>query len=150
MELRDAVVSDIDELVGLLALLFIQEHEFEPDADLQRQGLKRIIADRAVGTILVAVKNRRIVGMVGILYTVSTALGSRVALLEDMVVLPAVRGRGVGTALLHAAVDRCRAEGCRRITLLTDYDNHAAHRFYLSGGFEESSMTVYRRRVTVS
>ncbi|MGQ0672875.1 MAG: GNAT family N-acetyltransferase, partial [Hyphomicrobium sp.] len=37
-----------------------------------------------------------------------------------------------------------RADGCRRITLLTDGDNAAAHRFYERAGFTRSAMVPYR------
>ena len=41
-----------------------------------------------------------------------------------------VRGQGVGSALLAAAEDRARGEGCRRIWLVTSNDNLDALRFY--------------------
>jgi len=74
----------------------------------------------------------------------STALGGRVALLEDMVVRPDARGRGAGSLLLRAAVEFARAAGCLRITLLTDADNAAAQRFYARHGFGQSAMIPMR------
>jgi ribosomal protein S18 acetylase RimI-like enzyme len=68
--------------------------------------------------------------MVSLLYTVSTYLGGRVALLENMVVDPARRGRGYGRELLRSAIEHAQKAGCRRITLLTDEDNAAARTFY--------------------
>jgi ribosomal protein S18 acetylase RimI-like enzyme len=44
-------------------------------------------------------------------------------------------GRGVGTALIGAAVDRARAAGCSRIWLITTNDNLGALRFYQRRGF---------------
>ena len=79
-----------------------------------------------------------------LLYTVSTALGARVALLEDMVVAPDARGAGVGSALLAHAISFARKQGCRRITLLTDGANDAAQRFYARQGFGPSSMVPMR------
>jgi GNAT superfamily N-acetyltransferase len=43
--------------------------------------------------------------MVNILYTVSTALGERVGVLEDFVVLPKYRNDGVGLELLSYALN---------------------------------------------
>jgi GNAT superfamily N-acetyltransferase len=82
--------------------------------------------------------------MVGLLFTVSTALGARVAWLEDMVVAPEARGRGIGGALVDAALAQARAAGCRRVTLLTDADNADAHRFYRRHGFAASPMRPFR------
>ena len=145
---RTAAPADIDALVGLLAVLFAQEAEFQPDADAQRRGLTRLLDAPDSGVILVAELDGAVVGMVSLLYLVSTALGARVALLEDMVVSAEQRGAGIGTGLLAAAVERCRVEGCRRITLLTDGDNHRAQRLYEGAGFGRSSMGVFRMGIS--
>jgi GNAT superfamily N-acetyltransferase len=139
-----ATAADIPALCELLALLFAQEAEFTPDPQAQRRGLARIVEDPAVGTILVAREEGAVVGMVNLLYTVSTALGERVALLEDMVVAPPARGRGVGSELLREAIAHASAEGCKRITLLTDGANEAAQRFYGRHGFAPSGMMPMR------
>ncbi len=61
-----------------------------------------------------------------------------------MVVQSAARGRGVGTMLLQAAFQAARAQGCRRINLLTDAHNTAAQRFYARHGFGASPMIPLR------
>lgn len=144
MEIQTAVSSDIPQLCLLLDTLFSQETEFKPDSELQALGLGAIINGDGIGDILVAKQSGQIIGMVNLLYTVSTALGSRVAILEDMVIAPQHRGLGVGSALLKYAIDFARQKGCKRITLLTDNDNEAAHHFYQQHGFTESSMLAYR------
>lgn len=143
--IRAATPSDVDALCALLSILFQQEREFAPDVDAQRRGLMTIVDDPAVGLILLAEKESTALGMVNLLFTVSTALGARVALLEDMVVSPSARGAGLGSQLLEAALEAARAAGCRRITLLTDHDNQAAMRFYSRHGFAPSSMQAMRR-----
>lgn len=136
--------EDIPALCELLSVLFEQEREFVPDADAQRAGLLAILDDPKTGFILVAREGRRILAMVNLLFTVSTALGGRAALLEDMVVTPTVRGAGVGSALLRRAVALAHDAGCRRITLLTDADNRRAQRFYQQHGFVPSAMLPMR------
>lgn len=144
LSIQAARAADIPALCELLAALFAQETEFAPNAGAQARGLARIIGNPAVGTILLARDGEAIVGMVSLLFTVSTALGERVALLEDMVVAPAARGRGVGSDLLREAIAHARAQGCRRITLLTDGTNEAAQRFYARHGFARSGMMAMR------
>ncbi len=139
-----ATLDDIPALCGLLDMLFTQEAEFQPDRAVQERGLEHIIHDPSVGHILVARQDDAIVGMVNLLYTVSTALGGRVALLEDMVVAPQARGQGVGNTLLTAAIDHAREQGCLRITLLTDVDNQVAQAFYRQQGFVASPMLPMR------
>ena len=121
-----ATSADIPALCQLLTLLFAQEAEFQPDIAVQQRGLNAILTNADVGEILVARQNVQIVGMVSLLYSISTALGGRVALLEDMVVAPLLRGSGLGSQLLTAAITHAQQRGCLRITLLTDADNYVA------------------------
>ena len=144
MTIRLATPADIPALCTLLDQLFAQEAEFTPDRAAQQRGLAAIVDTPAVGEILVAEADGRIVAMVNLLYTVSTALGAQVALLEDMVVDAAARGAGRGSALLERAIAHARQRGCKRITLLTDADNAAAQRFYARHGFGNSAMIPLR------
>ncbi|MBM3372936.1 MAG: GNAT family N-acetyltransferase [Betaproteobacteria bacterium] len=146
MQIRAAQPADIPALSALLSLLFAQEAEFTPDPAAQAEGLRRIIGDPQLGLIITGRIGNEVVAMVNLLFTVSTALGGRVALLEDLVVAPAHRGAGLGGRLLEHALAEARAAGCKRVTLLTDRDNAGARRFYARHGFLESSMLTLRRQ----
>lgn len=144
MEISLASPADIPALCQLLSELFSQEAEFRPDYEAQRRGLTRIITYPNIGHIFVARHDSQIVGMVNLLYTVSTALGERVAWLEDMVVLSDARSQGVGSQLLEYVVEFARQNDCRRLSLLTDADNLHAQRFYRRQGFRVSEMLPMR------
>ncbi|ASQ91669.1 GNAT family N-acetyltransferase [Prosthecochloris sp. GSB1] len=152
MRVRSAKPEDIDCCTALLHTLFSQEAEFVPDARLQRRGLGMIVAEPSLGRVLVCqeTKSGGIVGMVVLLFTFSTALGARVVLLEDMVVDPSYRSRGVGGLLLREAEALARSEGYERITLLTDGDNLRAQAFYEKNGYNRSKMAVFRRMLSRS
>ncbi|NTV01382.1 MAG: GNAT family N-acetyltransferase [Chlorobiaceae bacterium] len=145
--IRIAVENDIPQCARLLSYLFSQEHEFSPDPELQEQGLGMIVGQPSAGTIFVCELEGAIIGMVMLLGTVSTALGRKAALLEDMVVSPEHRGRGIGSRLLEHACDWAVKQGFGRITLLTDGDNDDAHRFYAAKGFSRSDMVVFRKHL---
>ncbi len=145
MKISLADRNDISGLCALLDTLFSQEAEFTPNRDSQIKGLSDIIENPDIGSIVVAREGDQVIGMVNLLYTVSTALGGRVVLLEDMVVDPRSRDKGVGSALLEFGIEYARQKDCFRISLLTDADNDGAHRFYERHGFERSSMTVFRK-----
>ncbi|MDO8330562.1 MAG: GNAT family N-acetyltransferase [Fluviicoccus sp.] len=144
IRITPATLADIPALSDLLTTLFTQEAEFTPDPAAQVRGLDHIIRQPETGLILVARNEDAILGMVNLLYTVSTALGERVALLEDMVIADNARGQGIGGQLLEQAIAASRRNGCRRITLLTDRDNIVAQRFYQKHGFTASPMRPYR------
>jgi GNAT superfamily N-acetyltransferase len=144
IDITPATIDDMPALCELLAILFKQEAEFQPDRTAQQRGLLEIINNQAMGSIFVARAETEVVGMISLLFTVSTALGGRVALLEDMVVNPAFRNAGIGSGLLGYAKAFAQANDCRRITLLTDSGNLDAHRFYQNQGFDFSSMVPMR------
>lgn len=147
IEIREATPTDVRQLSDLLTLLFSQEADFTPDAERQTSGLNLILRQPEVGRIYCATAAGKVVGMVSLLYTVSTAEGGRAAWLEDMVVSPDWRGGGIGERLLHTAVEAARAAGYKRITLLTGAENERAIRFYGRAGFKASAMIPLRLKL---
>ena len=148
MNISPATVSDIPELCELLELLFSEEAEFHANHAVQSAGLRQIMESPDRGKILVLRNATSVIGMVNLLFTISTALGGRVAILEDMVVHPAQRGNGDGSRLLRAAINFARSTECHRITLLTDRSNESAQRFYRRHGFRVSAMIPLRLLLT--
>jgi ribosomal protein S18 acetylase RimI-like enzyme len=144
LHIRPAAAGDIPRLCALLAELFAQEADFTPNAERQRRGLALILDNPGAGRIYCAAHSGVVIGMVTILFTISTAEGGRAAWLEDLVVDPAWRSRGVGTQLLSHAVADAKLAGCTRITLLTDSDNYRAMRLYSRAGFVRSAMAPFR------
>jgi len=146
-QVRIATAADIDACASLLEVLFGQEAEFTPQHEIQARSLKLILEQPETGRILVCEENGGILGMVLLLFTISTALGGRVALLEDMVVLPESRRKGIGAMLIQQALLDAESAGCLRVTLLTDHDNTAGHEFYSNAGFRHSPMVVFRKQL---
>lgn len=144
IELREATQEDILALCGLLKTLFSGEREFIPNADVQKCALEMILGNPEIGKIFVCQNDGEIIGMVSLLFTISTALGGKVAMLEDMIVSPQFQGKGFGTKLLAHAIAEAKKLTCKRLTLLSDTDNLNAHRFYEQFGFKYSPMLPMR------
>jgi GNAT superfamily N-acetyltransferase len=139
-----ATLDDLPQLADLLDELFRMEPDFKPDRAKQLSGLRAIIEQPAIGRILVARDGSEVLGMVNLLFTISTAEGGRVAVLEDLIVRAQARGSGLGSSLLRAAIDFARIEGLTRITVLTGGDNDGAQRLYRRFGFQPSPMVPMR------
>ena len=139
-----ATMQDIPRLCELLKILFTQEREFCYDETTQATGLAMILSDASIGHIFVIKEEGYIVGMVSFLWTVSTALGAKVAWLEDMVIDTPYQKKGYGKMLLREALDTMKVLTCKRVRLLTDADNVHAQKLYQSLGFEHSSMRAMR------
>lgn len=62
--------------------------------------------------------------------------GRRHAVVEDVVVAPGHRQRGVGQAMMRYAMDCCAEAGCYKLALSSHTRREKAHRFYELLGFE--------------
>jgi GNAT superfamily N-acetyltransferase len=67
--------------------------------------------------------------------------------LHHIFVVESARGRGVGRALIDAAIACAKAEGARYLTVGTHPDNLAAQDIYRSAGFEEFNSDGVRFRM---
>jgi aminoglycoside 6'-N-acetyltransferase I len=65
---------------------------------------------------------------------------SRVAYVEAWYVAPEARGRGIGRALIAAAEDWGRAQGCEEIASDTEIENEASARAHRALGFEDAGV----------
>jgi len=144
VRVRAARSTDLAAMADLLGQLFKQERDFSPAAAKQRRALELILAQPAMGRLFVVTCGARVLGMVSLLFTISTAEGGKAAWLEDLIVRPEERGKGLGTHLLSGAIEWARKAGLTRITLLTDSDNVQALRLYARHGFAASAMQPLR------
>ena len=71
---------------------------------------------------------------------------SPVAYLEGWYVRPGNRRAGVGSALIAAAADWGRAQGCSEFASDVDMDNHVSARAHLALGFEDAGVVRCFRR----
>lgn len=144
LQIGEAALADIPALTQLLGQLFSLESDFRPDGARQEKGLGLILENPRTGRIFVLRAGNRVVGMANALFTVSTAEGGPVILLEDVIVAEPHRGQGLGKLLVRHVLAWARENGFLRVTLLADRDNESALRFYEKLGFRESAMGVYR------
>ncbi|HEY2568013.1 MAG TPA: GNAT family N-acetyltransferase [Candidatus Udaeobacter sp.] len=146
--IEPATEADLDELSEMLGDLFTQEGDFRPDKERQLRGLRLIFEQPSRGRVFVLRRNGAIVGMINLLFTISTAEGGFVMLLEDLVIHKQCQGKGYGRKLLQHAIDFAKQKNFLRITLLTDRPENVAQEFFRHHGFVESSMIPMRLWVT--
>ena len=129
VRIRPAAEADLPELVELLRQLFELEQDFEPDASKQQAGLS-LMLESPFAELLVAECGGRVAGFCGVQLQISTAMGSYAAQIEDLVLHPEFRRRGIGSRLLDAAGAWAKQRGARRLQLNCDDQNLPAMRFY--------------------
>jgi ribosomal protein S18 acetylase RimI-like enzyme len=142
--IEQATLEDLPQLTDLLYELFAQEGDFVPDRGKQMRGLRLLLEQPNRGRIFVLRQEETILGMINLLFTISTAEGGFVVLLEDVIVHRDFRGRGFGDMLLRHAIDYAKKKDFSRITLLTDRLNEQGQHFFREHGFVQSKMIPMR------
>lgn len=141
---EQATILDLPQLTDLLHDLFTMESDFKPDHAKQMRGLQLILEQPNRGRIFVLRHNGMILGMINLLFTISTAEGGFVILLEDVIVHRDHRHQGIGAKLLTHAIEYAKTKNFQRITLLTDKLNDESQRFFKNHGFFISAMVPMR------
>ena len=142
--IESATLDDLPQLADLLYDLFSQEADFIPNRDKQIRGLRLILEQPNRGRIFVLKNGARIIGMINLLITISTAEGGFVLILEDLVIHRDHRGQGYGGKLLSHALGYAKDKGFLRVTLLTDKIENQARAFSETHGFQHSDMVPMR------
>lgn len=144
LRIEAATLEDMPQLVELLQALFDEEEDFTPDPRKQEHGLRLILEQPNRGRIFVLRTDHAIVAMINLLFTISTAEGGLVVVMEDLIVHPQHRRVGYGGRLLQYAIQFARDKNFRRITLLTDRLSAESQSFFNKHGFSFSSMIPMR------
>ncbi len=147
--IEQATLEDLPQLTDLLFDLFSHESDFVPDRGKQMRGLRLLLEQPNRGRIFVLRQDGMILGMINLLFTISTAEGGFVIMLEDVIVHRDFRGQGLGDRLLRHAMEYARKKDFLRITLLTDRLNAEGQRFFKTHGFFDSKMIPMRLMLTV-
>ncbi|MBL9131926.1 MAG: GNAT family N-acetyltransferase [Verrucomicrobiaceae bacterium] len=142
--IEPATIEDLPQLVELLAALFSVEEDFKPDPAKQEHGVRMILEQPNRGRIFVLRTDHMVIGMVNLLFTISTAEGGLVILMEDVIVHPQHRRQGYGGLLLEHAIAFAREKRFKRITLLTDSISAESQAFFTKHGFQFSKMIPMR------
>jgi GNAT superfamily N-acetyltransferase len=145
LEIRTTTEADIPVILDLIRQL--AEYEREPEAVVATEaGLRDVLfgAHRSAETLL-ALENDKPVGFAVYFYNFSTWLGRPGLYLEDLFVLPSVRGKGYGRALLERLAQIAHERGCGRMEWAVLDWNEPAIQFYKKLGAEPmNEWTVFR------
>ena len=129
---RRASVGDAPEVARLLHDFNTEFSEPVPEVGLLAERVARFI-ERGEAIFLLVGDGPD--GMAELRFRPSLMSGALDAYLEELYVAPARRGRGLGRALLEAAMEAARTQGATHMDLGTSEDDTAARALYESEGF---------------
>ncbi|WP_330983717.1 MULTISPECIES: aminoalkylphosphonate N-acetyltransferase [Enterobacterales] len=132
-ELRRATLDDTEAVYGLICELKQKDY----DRQIFAAGFAANLNNPNQHYQL-AVLDGNVVGMIGLQIMFPLNLNCWIGEIQELVILPQVRGLNIGKKLLAWAEDEARAQGASLMELSSGKVRTDAHRFYLREGYLQS------------
>jgi GNAT superfamily N-acetyltransferase len=139
---RLATAADADEVARLL-------HDFNSEFDTPSPGpallaerLRVLLAGTETFAILAGTPS---VALALVTLRPNVWYAGRVALLDELYVVPELRSQGIGSAIIDELKSTCRARGVELIEINVDEGDVDAQRFYARHGFSSTEANSTER-----
>ncbi len=145
MSLRAAEPGDFDAVMRLY-------RQLQPDDPILEDGQDRAVFDQILATehltLLVYEQDGEVVGTIylNVIPNISRR-ASPYAVIENVVVDEALRGTGLGKAMMSETLELAWSHGCYKAMLQTGSKREATHAYYRSTGFNSTEKTGYLARL---
>lgn len=146
LDIRAPEPSELPELSALLVAQLREHGNQLPDAALGHAAAG-MIAHPQRGRFLLARSVGQAVGFAALSYLWTLERGGRAAWLDELYVVPAQRGQGIGAALLSAALDLAQRAGALAVDLEVETGHERAASLYRRAGFVPLSRARWAREL---
>jgi GNAT superfamily N-acetyltransferase len=129
-----AGAADLEPLLALMER-FHAERALAHDDAHRRRAAGPLLEGSPHGAIWLIGPQRAPLGYVTLSFGWSVALAGREAFVQEVFIRPSVRGRGIGTEVLHSIAVSLTAGGIKALHVRLDRDDAGAARFCARVGF---------------
>ena len=141
-DVRPIAEDEFEQVLPLIAA-YQRFYEGEPDDERNRIFFRRFLDPSDDGLLLGAWEDGRLIGHACLYWTFSSVSATESVHRNDLFVAEAGRGKGVGKALIDAAVAVARERGADHLEWETALDNRRAQRLYERMGAERNVWFEY-------
>ncbi len=146
VQIGPARPDDAEMVLGLLRVQY-DEHGIVLAPERLSDAIAGALGHPERGTILVARDGVEVVGVAYLSYVWTLEHGGLSSWLEELFVVPSRRERGVGGALLAAAIEHARRIGCAAMDLEVEASHDRAAHLYSRVGFRRRSRSRWVREL---
>jgi GNAT superfamily N-acetyltransferase len=145
--LQPATPADRDRILAWLRD-FYRGAGYPLDEPAAAAALEGLLRDPAVGRAWLVLVEGRPAGYAVVTFGWSLEYRGRDAFVDELFLEPAVRGRGVGEAVLAAVEAACAELGVRALHLEVERDNARGQALYRKRGFRDGGRQLLTKRLT--
>jgi ribosomal protein S18 acetylase RimI-like enzyme len=145
-QLRIATGDDLALLVDFMRQFYaIDNYPF--DAQIARWLLQQIVADSSLGRVWLIDYAEATIGYVVLTFGFSLEYRGRDAYIDELFLLDAYRGQGLGSHVLQCVLDACPALGIHALHLEVEHTNVVGQRLYHKHGFAGNDRHLLTRMI---
>jgi GNAT superfamily N-acetyltransferase len=134
-EAFEAGTNDTPELLVLMRSFYAEE-EYPFDEARTERALRAMLADPFYGVAWVFRLDGRAVGYLVVTHGYSLEFGGRDAFVDEVYMIPEIRGRGFGAQALRIAEEHCRHNQIGALHLEVERENLRARALYERSGYK--------------
>jgi GNAT superfamily N-acetyltransferase len=143
---RAASIEDEQTFLPMMEALWA--HEGIPfDAPAIRKALAALFSDPGLGRVWLSLVENAVAGYAMGTWGFSTEQGGRFLLLDELFVLPAFRGKGVGAAILAFVEQEAAREGAGAVRIEVSVENGPARELYRAAGYADPRRLFLAKRL---
>jgi len=131
---RAASTADEQTFLPMMEALWAHESVAFDEATI-RAALAVLFSDPGLGRVWLALVEDSVAGYAMGTWGFSTEQGGRFLLLDELFVLPAFRGKGVGAATLAFVEQEAEREGAGAVRIEVSVENGPARELYRTAGY---------------
>ncbi|HYF07444.1 MAG TPA: GNAT family N-acetyltransferase [Acetobacteraceae bacterium] len=138
--------ADADALVALLRACRAEDGYSMTGAN--ERAMRAIAAGEPMARAWILREGGEAIGFLVLTLGYSVEYGGRDGFIDDLYLVPATRGRGLGRWLVATAIEQAATLGIGTLHLEVEVGNDPAEALYRAAGFEETGRRLMRRRIT--
>jgi GNAT superfamily N-acetyltransferase len=148
MRIRKATSEDREGVIGLLRTLLIPAGEVNSDWRDEARIFSLLLEKPELGSILIAEEDGEIAGITTLSYPIALRCSGPYSCIEENIVAERYRGRGIGGALLEAAIAEATARGCAEIQV--NAPSESGYPLYLRHGLKDDGKIQVKARLPLA
>lgn len=133
---RPAVEEDIDAIVEMMRGYYAEDGYPFVDAEARR-AVTGLVRDENLGRLWAILDQNRVIGYLAVTLGFSLEYRGRDAFIDELFIVDAARGQGLGSAALGVAESYCRERGVNALHLEVERHRGTAFELYRRAGFED-------------